>query len=99
MTDNGSGYRAYLFLTACHSVVAKPIKTKPYTPRTNGKAELFLQTSFREWAYKQDCESSAEREAALLPWWLRLYNYRRLHASLNNRPSTLRIANDEPCPC
>jgi len=48
MTDNGSGYRPHLFLTACHSSGAKLIKTNPYTPRTNGKAEKFIQTSLNE---------------------------------------------------
>jgi transposase InsO family protein len=55
---------------------AKPIKTKPYTPSTNGKAERFIQTSLRELAYKQVYKSSKEREAALLSW-LYDYNHRR----------------------
>jgi transposase InsO family protein len=67
MIDNGNGYRAHLFLNACPSFVAKFIKPKPYTPRTDGKAGRFLLTSPREWAYKQAYDSSAEREAILLP--------------------------------
>jgi transposase InsO family protein len=85
MTDNGSDYRPYLSLTSCHSLVAKPIKTKPYTPRTNDMAERFIYISLREWAYKQAYESSVERATALLSW-LQGYNHRRPPASLNNRP-------------
>lgn len=98
MTDNGSGYRSHLFLTACQNLGARPIKTKPYTPRTNGKAERFIQTSLREWAYKQAYESSAERETYLLPW-LHDYNYRRPHTSLNHKPPISRIMNCEQRPC
>jgi transposase InsO family protein len=95
-TDNGSGYRSRLFLTACHSLGAKPIKTKPYTPRTNGKAERFIQTNPRELAHRQAYESSAEREATLLPW-LQGYNYRRPHAYLQ-LSYYFRIANGENLP-
>jgi len=98
MTDNGSGYRSQLFLTACKTLGARPIKTRPYTPRTNGKAERFIQTSLREWAYKQAYESSEEREACL-PKWLHGYNYNRPHASLNNKPPISRIMNCEQRPC
>ena len=91
MTDNGSGYRSHLFLTACQNLGVRPIKTRPYTPRTNGKAERFIQTSLKEWAYKQAYESSDEREAYLLPW-LHDYNHRRPHASLNHKPPISRIA-------
>jgi transposase InsO family protein len=84
MIDNGSSYRSHLFLTASHSLGAKPIKTKPYTPRTTGKADRLIQASLKEWAYKPTYESSARRKAALLSW-LYDYNHRRPHASLNNR--------------
>lgn len=50
MTGNGSGYRSHLFLTACQDPGARPIKTRPHTPRTNGKAERFIQTTLKEWA-------------------------------------------------
>jgi transposase InsO family protein len=98
MTDNGSCYRSHLFLTACQTLGAKPVKTRPYTPRTNGKAERFIQTTLREWAYKHPYESSAEREASLLPW-LHDYNHRRPHASLNHNPPISRIMNCEQRPC
>jgi transposase InsO family protein len=93
MTDNGSGY-----LTACQPLGARPIKTRPYTPRTNGKAERFIQTSIREWAYKQAYEPSAERETYLLPW-LHDYNYRKPHAYLNHKPPISRLAYCAQPPC
>jgi transposase InsO family protein len=95
MTDNGSGYRSDFFLTTCKRLWAKPIEPKPYTPRTNGKAERLIQTSLIiEWAYKQTYESSAEREPTFLPW-LHDYNYRRSRASLKNRQPVSRITNCE----
>jgi transposase InsO family protein len=51
MTDNGSGYKSRLYQTACQTLGARPIKARPYTPRTNGKAEGFIQTSLKRWAY------------------------------------------------
>jgi len=51
MTDNGSCYRSKTFARACRKLRLKHIRTQPYTPRTNGKAERFIQTSLREWAY------------------------------------------------
>jgi transposase InsO family protein len=92
LTDNGSSYRSRLFLNACQDLGARPIKTRPYTPRTNGKAERFIQTTLKEWAYKQAYESSAEREACL-PVWLHDYNYTRPHASLNHKPPISRLDN------
>ncbi|NLE76751.1 MAG: IS481 family transposase [Chloroflexi bacterium] len=92
LTDNGSSYRSRLFLNACQDLGARPIKTRPYTPRTNGKAERFIQTTLKEWAYKQAYESSAERKACL-PVWLHDYNYTRPHASLNHKPPISRLDN------
>ena len=67
------------------------VRTRPYTPRSNGKAERFIQTSTREWAYKHAYESSAERAAHLLPW-LHNYNHRRPQAALNHKPPLSRLA-------
>ena len=64
MTDNGSCYRSRAFAKACRRLKLKHIRTKPYTPRTNGKAERFIQTSLREWAYARAYRSSAERGQA-----------------------------------
>src|SRR6185312_4592236 len=72
MTDNGSCYRSRAFKNACRRLRLKHIRTKPYTPRTNGKAERFIQTSLREWAYARAYSSSRQR-AAELPFFLHRY--------------------------
>jgi transposase InsO family protein len=84
MSDNGSGYRSQDFRTAVEQLRAKHKRTKPYTPRTNGKAERFIQTMLRSWAYGRPYNSSNERATALSPW-LRWYNTQRGHGSLENR--------------
>ena len=81
MTDNGSAYRSKFFATALHRAGARHIRTRPYTPRTNGKAERFIQTSLREWAYARVYSSSAERTHAMLPWVLD-YNPALQHPSV-----------------
>jgi Integrase core domain len=65
MTDNGSCCKSFSFQDACKRLGLKPTRTKPYTPKTNGKAERFIQTSLREWAYAQAYNSSEERAAEL----------------------------------
>lgn len=92
MTDNGSAYVSHRFGKAINNLGARHLRTRPYTPRTNGKAERFIQTSLKEWAYKQPYESSAEREDSLLPW-LHDYNHRRPHAALNQKPPITRLDN------
>jgi transposase InsO family protein len=82
MTDNGSAYLSHLFAATCHRLGLRHLRTRPYTPRTNGKAERFIQTLLREWAYRRPYRSSALRRRALVPW-LRYYNHRRPHTSLN----------------
>lgn len=89
MTDNGTGYKK-LFEAACMELGIRHIRTRPYTPKTNGKAERFVQTSLREWAYAQSYESSAQREAALQPF-LHRYNWHRPHSALNHQPPMSRI--------
>jgi transposase InsO family protein len=81
MTDNGSGYVSRLFGKACRRLRLRHIRTRPYTPKTNGKAERFIQTLLREWAYALPYRSSDTR-AADLPRWLRHDNHERPHASL-----------------
>jgi transposase InsO family protein len=95
MTDNGSCYRAADFRDACHDLRLKHIRTKPYTPKTNGKAERFIQTALREWAYAR-AYTHSDRRAAELPHWLHRYNWHRPHASLKARTpiSRLRLAED-----
>ena len=81
MTDNGSCYQSKAFRAACKRLGVRQIFTKPYTPKTNGKAERFIQTSLREWAYARAYNTSTER-AAELPRWLHRYNWHRPHGSL-----------------
>ena len=84
MTDNGSAYRSKLFAAALREAAARHVRTRPYTPRTNGKAERFIQTLMREWAYAIPFRSSHTR-AADLERWLAWYNQHRPHASLGKR--------------
>jgi transposase InsO family protein len=91
MTDNGSCYRSKAFARICKRLGLKHIRTKPYTPRTNGKAERFIQTSLREWAYGHAYNTSDER-AAELPRWLHRYNWHRLHGSIGDKPPISRLA-------
>lgn len=67
MTDNGSSFRSYRYAKALRLLQIKHVRTKPFTPRTNGKAERFVQTSLREWAYAKAYAASADRTAALKP--------------------------------
>jgi transposase InsO family protein len=94
MTDNGSCYRSKAFRKACRDLGLKHIRTRPYTPRTNGKAERFIQTALREWAYAQAYDTSALR-AAELPFWLHRYNWRRPHGSLKSKSPISRLALSE----
>jgi transposase InsO family protein len=90
MTDNGSCYRSKAFARACKQLRIKHIRTKPYTPQTNGKAERFIQSALREWAYATAFAHSDQRRQALLPW-LHRYNWHRPHASLANKPPISRL--------
>jgi len=90
MTDNGTGYKNQ-FRAACDELGIRHVRTRPYTPKTNGKAERFVQTSLREWAYARPYESSAERQAALQPF-IDGYNWCRPHSALNHMPPMSRIA-------
>ena len=90
MTDNGSCYRSRAFRAACKRLGLRQIFTKPYTPRTNGKAERFIQTSLREWAYARAYNTSDERNAEL-PRWLHRYNWHRPHGSIGSKPPISRL--------
>jgi transposase InsO family protein len=81
MTDNGSCYRSEAFRAACTRLGLRQIFTRPYTPRTNGKAERFIQTALREWAYARAYHNSDQRSAELVTW-LHRYNWHRPHGSL-----------------
>ena len=84
MSDNGSAYKSFAFRDLLAERGIKHKRTRPYTPRTNGKAERFIQTSLREWAYAQPFESSATRHAAMLPW-ITDYNSDRPHSALGGK--------------
>jgi len=81
MTDNGSCYRSFAFARACKRLKLRHIRTRPYTPKTNGKAERFIQTSLREWAYARAYQNSDQRTAEL-PIWTHRYNWHRPHGGL-----------------
>jgi transposase InsO family protein len=85
LTDNGSCYRSRHFRAACLQLGIQHRFTRPYTPRTNGKAERFIQTALREWAYVRHYLNSQERDQQLAPW-LDHYNFRRPHGSLGYAP-------------
>jgi len=91
MTDNGSCYRAFDFRDACRDLDLKHIRTRPYTPKTNGKAERFIQTALREWAYAQAYPNS-DRRAEELPIWLHRYNWHRPHAGIKCQTPISRLA-------
>ena len=90
LTDNGPAYRSRLFNKTCQALGIKHTFTRPYTPQTNGKAERFIQTCLREWAYGRLWHTSSER-AAWLPAFLDYYNNRREHSALGFRPPAYRL--------
>ncbi len=90
MTDNGACYKSFAFRDACKALGLRHIRTRPYTPKTNGKAERFIQTSLREWAYARSYPTSEHRKDALQPW-LHNYNWHRPHGSLHAMPPVSRL--------
>jgi transposase InsO family protein len=90
MTDNGSAYVSTAHALACRTLGIRHIRTRPRRPQTNGKAERFIRTMLREWAYAAVYGSSAERAAAL-SGWLERYNFRRRHGALGHRPPIARL--------
>jgi transposase InsO family protein len=93
MTDNGPCFYAHRFRDACRDLGLKHVRTRIYTPRTNGKAERFIQTAIREWAYARLYHNSAERNRCLEPW-IHQYNWHRPHASLDQKPPISRSGLD-----
>jgi len=90
MTDNGSCYKSRAFARACKQLGLKHIRTKPYTPKTNGKAERFIQTALREWAYAKAYNTSDDR-AADLPKWMHRYNWHRPHGGIDSATPISRL--------
>ncbi len=92
LTDNAKVFKSDPFRSVCQSFAVSQSFTRPYRPRTNGKAERFIQTMLREWAYRRAYSSSAERRGQLSSW-LRYYNFHRRHSSLGDLPPASRVNN------
>jgi transposase InsO family protein len=92
MSDNGSAYTSHLYAHTLHELGLRHLRIRPHRPRTNGKAERFIQTLLNEWAYARIYGSSSERTHAL-PLYLERYNYRRPHGSLSHQPPATRLNN------
>jgi transposase InsO family protein len=90
MTDNGSAYRSKKFAKLLRRLRIKHLRTRPYTPRTNGKAERFIQTLLREWAYAYAYPHSDARTAEL-PFWIQHYNFYRPHSATGSKPPATRL--------
>jgi transposase InsO family protein len=90
MTDNGSAYRSSVHAIACRTLGIRHIRTRPYRPQTNGKAERFIRTLLGGWAYGAIYRDSTERNAALAGW-LDFYNRRRPHGALSHKPPIARL--------
>jgi transposase InsO family protein len=97
MSDNGSCYRSHVHASACRELGIRHLRTQPYRPRTNGKAERFIQTITNRWSYGAIYANSAERTAAL-PGWLTHYNFTRRHGSLGHKAPATRLAELEQRP-
>jgi transposase InsO family protein len=93
MTDNGPCFYADLFRHTCRALDLRHLRTRIYTPRTNGKAERFIQTAIREWAYARLYQNSADRLTHLAPW-THQYNWHRPHYGLNHSPPISRSGLD-----
>ena len=93
MTDNGPCFCSDRFRDACQRLQMRHIRTRIYTPQTNGKAERFIQTAIREWAYARLYQNSEDRKQHLFPW-IHDYNWHRPHASLNQLPPISRSGLD-----
>lgn len=93
MTDNGACYKSFAFRDFCRARGLRHIRTRPYTPKTNGKAERFIQTALREWAYAKAYPTSDQR-AAELPAWLHRYNWHRPHGGINSATPISRLGLD-----
>jgi transposase InsO family protein len=91
LTDNGSAYRSAVHAIACRRLGIRHLRTRPYRPQTNGKAERFIRTLQGGWAYGAIYRSSSERTAAL-DGWLWRYNHQRRHSALGHKPPVARLA-------
>src|SRR5262249_38178963 len=94
MTDNGTGYRSKVHAAGIAQLGIRHLRTRPYRPRTNGKAERFIKTLQAEWAYAASYQDHRQRRRALLPW-LTYYNNQRPHSALGHKPPISLIQTDE----
>jgi transposase InsO family protein len=92
MTDNGPGYVSAIHASACRDLGLRHLRTRPYRPRTNGKAERFIRTLLEEWAWVRLYANSQERATSLSPW-LERYNFKRPHGALGHKPPGSRVKN------
>ena len=92
LTDNGSAYVSTLHAVACRTLGLKHLRTRPYRPQTNGKAERFIRTMLAGWAYGATYRTSTERTAAL-DGWLHYYNHQRRHSALGHHPPITKVTN------
>jgi transposase InsO family protein len=90
LTDNGNPYRSTAHAIACRALKIRHLRTRPYRPQTNGKAERFIRTLLAGWAYGALYRDSSERTAAL-DGWLRHYNHQRRHSALGHKPPVARL--------
>jgi transposase InsO family protein len=90
MTDNGSCYRSRAFARTYKRLGLERIRTRPHTPKINGKVKRFIQTALREWAYARAYNTSDQR-AAELPVWMHRYNWHRPHGSVGSIPPISRV--------
>jgi transposase InsO family protein len=90
MTDNGSAYRSRRFAQLLRRLKIRHLRTRPYTPRTNGKAERFIQTLLREWAYAY-CYPNSDARTRELPFWIEHYNFYRPHSAIGKQPPASRL--------
>ena len=90
LTDNGNPYRSAVHAIACRTLHIRHLRTRPYRPQTNGKAERFIRTLLSAWAYGALYRDSTERTAAL-DGWLRTYNHHRRHSALGHKPPVTRL--------
>jgi transposase len=90
LTDNGPAYRSTIHAVACRTLKIKHLRTRPYRPQTNGKAERFIRTMLSGWTYGAIYRNSTQRTAALTGW-LKLYNWQRPHGALNHKPPGTRL--------
>ena len=90
ITDNGNSYRSTAHAIACRTLGIRHLRTRPYRPQTNGKAERFIRTLLGGWAYGALYRTSTERTAAL-DGWITYYNHHRAHAALGHKPPITRL--------